>query len=60
MAGYTGVAKAGGGFNRLALGAKTYGAGRSAPTMGKVNKLGYAERDAKLKARNAALLRLGK
>lgn len=54
-----GVASAGGGFNRLSAGKKNYG-GKSMPTVGPVmGKLGYAERDAKLKARNNALLRYG-
>lgn len=59
MVNYRGVAKAGGGFNSYAAGAKTYGGGRSMPTVGRVDRLGYAERDAKLKARNNALLRVG-
>lgn len=56
---YRGVARAGGGFNALAAGNKMYGGGRSMPTLGPVDRLGYAERDAKLKARNNALLRAG-
>lgn len=39
------------------VGNKVYGGGRSFPTMGPVDKLGYAERDAKLTARRNALLR---
>ena len=39
------------------VGNKVYGGGRSFPTMGPVDKLGYAERDAKATARRAALLR---
>lgn len=39
------------------VGDKVYGGGRSFPTMGPVDRLGYAERDAKSKARRAALLR---
>lgn len=51
-------AQGGGGFNPYAAGKKHYGAGRPMPTTGKiVNKYGYAERDAKAKARREALLR---
>jgi hypothetical protein len=51
-------AKAGGGFNAYAAGKKHYGSGRSMPTTGKIaNKYGYAERDAKAKARREALVR---
>ena len=51
-------AKAGGGFNAYAAGAKHYGAGRSMPTVGKIaNKSGYKERDVKASARRDALLR---
>jgi hypothetical protein len=39
------------------VGNKVYGGGRSFPTMGPVDKLGYAERDAKMQARRGALLR---
>lgn len=39
------------------VGDKVYGGGRSFPTMGPVDKLGYAERDAKAAARRDALLR---
>jgi hypothetical protein len=39
------------------VGNKVYGGGRSFPTMGPVDKLGYRVRDAKLKARQNALLR---
>lgn len=39
------------------VGNKVYGGGRSFPTMGPVDRLGYAERDSRLKARRAALLR---
>lgn len=39
------------------VGNKIYGGGRSFPTMGPVDKLGYAERDAKMIARRNALLR---
>lgn len=39
------------------VGNKIYGGGRSFPTMGPVDKLGYAERDAKMQARRGALLR---
>lgn len=46
-----------GAFNSYAAGNKVYGGGRSFPTMGPVDKLGYRERDAKTKARRNALLR---
>jgi hypothetical protein len=39
------------------VGNKIYGGGRSFPTMGPVDKLGYAERDANHRARRNALLR---
>ncbi len=39
------------------VGNKVYGGGRSFPTMGPVDKLGYMERDAKAKARRNAMLR---
>lgn len=39
------------------VGNKVYGGGRSFPTMGPVDKLGYMERDAKATARRGALLR---
>lgn len=44
------------GLNPYAVGNKIYGGGRSFPTMGPVDKLGYAERDRKLQARRQALL----
>lgn len=40
-----------------AVGNKIYGGGRSFPTMGPVDRLGYAERDATAKARRDAMLR---
>ncbi len=40
-----------------AAGNKIYGGGRSFPTMGPVDRLGYAERDAAAKARRNAMLR---
>ncbi len=40
-----------------AVGNKIYGGGRSFPTMGPVDKLGYRERDAKTRARRDAILR---
>ena len=43
-------------FNQYAAGNKTYGMGRSNPTMGPVDKLGYAERDRQAVARRNALL----
>lgn len=39
------------------VGNKVYGGGRSFPTMGPVDKLGYMERDAKAAARRAVMLR---
>jgi hypothetical protein len=39
------------------VGNKIYGGGRSFPTMGPVDKLGYRERDAKSKARRNAILK---
>lgn len=40
-----------------AAGKKIYGGGRTAPNIGPVDKLGYRERDAKVRARRNALLR---
>lgn len=54
---YTGMATGGGGFNSYGAGNKVYGAGRSNPTMGPVDRLGYRERDAKEAARRAAMLK---
>jgi hypothetical protein len=55
---FQGAPRGGGGFNPYAAGKKHYGAGRSMPTSGKIaNKYGYAERDAKAKARREALQR---
>jgi hypothetical protein len=48
---------AGGGFNPFSAGRKMYGSGRDFPTSGKVDKLGYAERDAQTRARRGAILR---
>lgn len=45
------------GINPYAIGGKIYGGGRSFPTMGPVDKLGYVERDAKAKARRNAIVR---
>jgi hypothetical protein len=42
-------------FNAFAAGAKVYGGGRYNPTMGPVDKTGYAERDRKQKVRRNAL-----
>lgn len=39
------------------VGNKVYGGGRSFPTMGPVDRLGYAERDASHRARRNVLLR---
>ena len=54
---YTGMATGGGGFNRYGVGSKVYGGGRSNPTSGPVDPLGYRERDAKEAARRAAMLK---
>lgn len=45
------------GINPYSAGEKIYGGGRSHPTMGPVDKLGYAERDLKHRARRNAILR---
>lgn len=45
------------GINPYAAGDKIYGAGRSFPTMGPVDPMGYKERDAKASARRNAILR---
>ena len=42
-------------FNPFAAGAKVYGGGRYNPTMGPVDKTGYAERYRKLQVRRNAL-----
>lgn len=57
MSSYTGVATGGGGFNPLAAGVKRYGGGRSMPTIGPVDPLGYRERDAQTQARRNAILK---
>lgn len=44
-------------YNPYAAGDKIYGGGRSFPTMGPVDPLGYRERDATTKARRDAVLR---
>ena len=44
-------------FNSYAVGNKVYGGGRSNPTSGPVDKLGYRERDAMIRAKRNALLR---
>lgn len=44
-------------INPYAVGNKIYGGGRSFPTMGPVDKLGYQERDLKASARRNAILR---
>lgn len=53
----TGNAGGGAGFNALSAGAKHYGSGRNNPTMGPVDRTGYINRDAALKARRNAILR---
>lgn len=45
------------GINPYAVGNKIYGAGRSNPTSGPVDKMGYKERDAKSAARRDAIVR---
>jgi len=44
-------------FNPYTAGAKVYGGGRSNPTSGPVDKLGYRQRDLATKARRNAILR---
>jgi hypothetical protein len=44
-------------FNSYAAGNKIYGGGRSFPTMGPVDIMGYRERDLKTKAKRNAMLR---
>lgn len=44
-------------YNSYAAGNKVYGAGRSNPTMGPVDKLGYRERDLATRAKRNAILR---
>lgn len=44
------------GFLTYAAGRKIYGSGRSNPTSGPVDKLGYRERDLKHKVRRQAVL----
>lgn len=45
------------GFNPYAAGNKSYGGGRPMPTVGAVDKTGYAVRDRLTKTRRNALLR---
>lgn len=45
------------GINPYAVGDKIYGGGRSFPTSGPVDPMGYRERDAKTAARRNAILR---
>jgi len=45
------------GIAPYAVGNKIYGGGRSFPTSGPVDKMGYRERDAKASARRDAVLR---
>ena len=47
-------------FTPYAAGKKIYGQVGSSPTMGPVDKTGYAQRDAKLAARKNALLQMMK
>ncbi len=54
---YRGVQRGGGGFNRYAGGRKQYGAGRPFPTMGRVDPLGYKERDADANAQRDEMLK---
>lgn len=44
-------------FNSYSAGNKVYGGGRSFPTMGPVDKMGYRERDLAVRSRRNALLR---
>lgn len=43
-------------FNPFAAGSKTYGQGMKSPTMGPVDKTGYADRDRRLKVKRNAIL----
>ncbi len=43
-------------FNPYAVGDKVYGSGRPMPTIGPVDRTGYAERDLASKARRQAIL----
>lgn len=45
------------GYNPYAVGEKIYGGGRSFPTSGPVDKMGYKERDLQSQARRNAILR---
>jgi len=47
-------------FNPYAAGAKIYGQVGSSPTMGPVDKAGYADRDRRLAARRNAVLQMMK
>lgn len=51
-----GSSTGGGGFRPYAAGNKVYGGGRSMPTIGPVDPLGYKERDALTAAKRNALL----
>ena len=53
---YNGVDIGGGGFNPFSAGNKSYGGGRSMPTVGPVDKTGYRERDLQTVARRNAIL----
>lgn len=44
-------------YNEYAAGSKVYGMGSDAPTMGRVDPLGYRQRDLQAKARRNAVLR---
>jgi len=57
IATYLAAARGGGGFNPYTAGNKVYGSGRSMPTMGAVDPLGYKERDALAAAKRNALLK---
>jgi hypothetical protein len=51
------VSRSNSGINPYAVGNKIYGGGRSFPTMGAVDPMGYRERDSKAAARRDAMLR---
>lgn len=51
-----GTSPAGGGYDPLAAGTKYYGGGRSFPTSGPVDPMGYIERDAAHARQRQALL----
>lgn len=57
MAAFAGLGKKPYDFQRYAAGNKLYGSGRSYPTSGPVDPLGYRERDAMVSRKRNAMLR---